>query len=355
MSGTRVSIVGGSGYAGGELLRLLLAHSGVEIGQVTSESNAGKYVYATHPNLRQVTRLRYEPAAALQACDVLFLALPHGRAMERIGEFAALAPHIVDLSADFRLRDPQDYVRWYERPHASPEWLGRFAYGLPEINRQAIRGAAYVSGVGCNATVTILALWPLFQAGLVDRTHGVVVEVKAGSSEGGAEAGPATHHPDRSHAVRSFAPVGHRHTAEVLQALNAGAAQPVAVHMSVTSVELVRGVLATAHVFVREDLRGGFELKDLWVAYRNAYGQEPFVRLVRERQGVYRYPEPKILAGSNWADVGFDYDPSSGRVVAIAAIDNLMKGAAGTAIQCMNLMLGWDETLGLGFPGLHPI
>jgi len=189
----------------------------------------------------------------------------------------------------------------------------------------------------------------------VDRTHGVVVEVKAGSSEGGAEAGPATHHPDRSHAVRSFAPVGHRHTAEVLQALNAGAAQPVAVHMSVTSVELVRGVLATAHVFVREDLRGGFELKDLWVAYRNAYGQEPFVRLVRERQGVYRYPEPKILAGSNWADVGFDYDPSSGRVVAIAAIDNLMKGAAGTAIQCMNLMLGWDETLGLGFPGLHPI
>ncbi len=355
MSRARVSIVGGSGYAGGELLRILLDHPEVEIGQVTSESNAGKYVHATHPNLRQVTRLKYDAAASLAPCDLLFLALPHGQAMARMAEFSALAPRIVDLSADFRLRDPQDYVRWYEHPHESPEWLARFTYGLPEINRAAICGATHVSGVGCNATASILALWPLYRAGLLDRARGAIIEVKAGSSEGGAEAGPSSHHPDRSHAVRSYAPVGHRHTAEVLQALNAPGSEPVPVHLSVTSVELVRGVLATAHVFVREDLRGKVEPKDLWVAYRSAYGSEPFVRLVRERQGVYRYPEPKILAGSNWADVGFDYDPATGRVVAIAAIDNLMKGAAGTAVQCMNLMMGWDETAGLGFPGLHPI
>ncbi len=355
MSRARVSIVGGSGYAGGELLRLLLSHPEVEIGQVTSESNTGKYVHATHPNLRQVTRLKYTSASSLEPCDLLFLALPHGHAMARIEEFGTLAPRIVDLSADFRLRDAADFAHWYGQAHEAPAWLDRFTYGLPEIGREAIRGASHVSGVGCNATATILALWPLFRAELVDRSRGVIVEVKAGSSEGGAGAGPSSHHPDRSHVVRSFAPVGHRHTAEVLQALNAPGDEAVDVHMSVTSVELVRGVLATAHAFVRQELRDTMELKDLWVAYRQAYGAEPCVRLVRERQGVYRYPEPKILAGSNFADVGFDYDPRTGRVVAIAAIDNLMKGSAGTAVQCMNLMMGWEETAGLGFPGLHPI
>jgi N-acetyl-gamma-glutamyl-phosphate/LysW-gamma-L-alpha-aminoadipyl-6-phosphate reductase len=155
--------------------------------------------------------------------------------------------------------------------------------------------------------------------------------------------------------VRSFAPTGHRHTAEVVQVLGSGA-DDLAVHMSVTSVELVRGVLATAHVFVKEELRAqGFELKDLWKAYRTAYGKEPFVRIVREQQGTYRYPEPKILAGTNYADVGFDYDADTGRVVAICAIDNLMKGASGSAVQCMNLLCGLDEAAGLGFSGLHPV
>lgn len=350
----RVSIIGGSGYAGGEVLRLLLDHPHVEIAQVTSESNTGKYVHALHPNLRKRTTLKFASAAQLEPCDVLFVALPHGEVMERMAKLAQLAPRIVDLSADFRLRDPQDYVRWYEHEHTAPAWLERFAYGLPEINREAIRKTAYVSGVGCNATATILAVYPLFAAGLADRERGVIVEVKAGSSEGGASSGPSSHHPDRSHAVRSFAPVGHRHTAEVAQALGSEGGQ-VPIHMSVTSVELVRGVLATAHVFVKPELRGKLQLTDLWKAYRGVYGQEPFVRLVREHQGVYRFPEPKILAGSNYADVGFDYDPATGRVVAIAAIDNLMKGAAGTAVQCMNLMCGWDEAAGLGFSGLHPV
>ncbi|NLV73086.1 MAG: N-acetyl-gamma-glutamyl-phosphate reductase [Chloroflexi bacterium] len=350
----KVAILGASGYAGGEVLRLLLDHPEVEVSQVTSERNAGRYVYSLHPNLRKRTNLQFVPSAALEPCDVLFSALPHGEAMERIERLSELAPKLIDLSADFRLHSSDDYVKWYDRPHANPSWLERFVYGLPEINREAIRGADFVSGVGCNATVTNLALWPLFRADLADRSHGVIVEVKAGSSEGGAQATPSSHHPDRSHAVRSFAPVGHRHTAEVLQAL--GAAQdPLAVHMSVTSIELVRGVLATAHVFVKPELlEQGFALKDLWKAYRGAYGEEPFIRLVREQKGVYRFPEPKILAGSNYADVGFDYDPATGRVVAIAALDNLMKGAAGTAVQCMNLMCGFEETTGLTFSGLHP-
>lgn len=354
MSPIRASIIGGSGYAGGEVLRLLMGHPEVEVAQVTSESHTGRYVHTTHPNLRQVTRLKYDSASGLAPCDVLFVALPHGQAAGRLDEFRVLAPRIVDLSADFRLRDAALYERWYGQEHPRPEWLGRFVYGLPELHREAIAGASYVSGVGCNATATILALWPLFRADVVDRSRGVVAEVKAGSSEGGAAAGPASHHPDRSHAVRSFAPVGHRHTAEVIQALSGGD-EPLAVHLSVTAIELVRGVLATTHVFVREELRAGFELRDLWQVYRAAYGREPFVRLVRDRQGVYRYPEPKILAGSNYADVGFDYDADTGRIVAVCAIDNLMKGASGSAVQSMNLMCGLEETAGLGFTGLHPV
>jgi N-acetyl-gamma-glutamyl-phosphate/LysW-gamma-L-alpha-aminoadipyl-6-phosphate reductase len=213
-----------------------------------------------------------------------------------------------------------------------------------------LRAARYVSGVGCNATATNLAIHPLFAHGLADAMRGVICEVKVGSSEGGNTASEATHHPERAGVMRSFAPTGHRHTAEVLQALARVNSTP-AVHLSATAVDNVRGVLATAHVFVKP----GVEEKEIFKAYRQSYRDEPFVRIVKERTGVYRFPEPKILAGSNYADVGFELDPQTGRVVALCAIDNLMKGAAGSAVQCMNLMCGWEETTGLTFPGLHPV
>ena len=342
----RIGIVGGSGYAGGELLRLLLDHPRVEVVQVTSERQAGKFVHSVHPNLRGRTELKFTPAARLEPVDVLCLALPHGKASQRIAEYADKAERIVDLSADFRLRDPERYARWYGEPHPAPEWLERFVYGLPELSREALKGAKYVSGVGCNATASILALLPLARAGLIDLERPVILDLKVGSSEGGNTASLASHHPERSGAVRSFAPVKHRHTAEVEQGLGLSN-----VSMSVTSIELVRGALATAHTWAARPL----EDKDLWKAYRAAYRDEPFVRIVKDKQGVYRYPEPKLLAGSNYADVGFELDPENGRLVSIGAIDNLMKGAAGSALQSMNLMLGWDEGLGLGFPGLHPI
>ena len=344
-----VSIIGGSGYVGGELLRLLLFHPDVEVRQVTSERLAGKPVTMAHPNLRglkQARELNFSAASQLAACDLLFLALPHGDAARRIAQLTQLAPKIIDCSADFRLRDSASYARWYGEQHPAPEWLDRFVYGLPELERQAIRAASYVSGVGCNATASNLALLPLVRAGLVDTSRDVIIEVKVGSSEGGAQSSDSSHHPERSGAVRSFAPTGHRHTAEILQATGLSR-----VHLSITSVELVRGALATAHAFAP----AGVSEKDLWRAFRTAYSQEPFVRIIRERQGTYRLPEPKILAGSNYADVGFALDEESGRIVSICAIDNLMKGAAGTAVQCMNLMSGYDETLGLAFPGLHPV
>ena len=345
-----VSIVGASGYVGGELLRLLLDHPHVVVKQVTSERNAGSFVHFTHPNLRGRTKLQFVSADDLESCDLLFLGLPHGGAMERIDHFAGLAGRIVDLSADFRLRNPEDYVRWYGKPHANPSWLAKFVYGLPELHRSELANAHYVSGVGCNATTTNLAIWPLFANDLVDLSRGVICEVKVGSSEGGNKSSDSTHHPERSGVMRSFAPTGHRHTAEILQAIRL-TGKETHVHLSATAVDNVRGVLATAHLFTKP----GVAEKDLWRAYRQSYRNEPFIRLVKEKTGIYRYPEPKILSGSNYADIGFELDETTGRVVAIGAIDNLMKGAAGTAVQCMNLMLGWDETTGLGFPGVHPV
>jgi N-acetyl-gamma-glutamyl-phosphate reductase, common form len=345
-----VSIIGASGYTGGELLRLALSHPHLEVKQVTSERLDGQFVHFTHANLRKRTQLKFERSEAVKKCDLLFLGLPHGSAVSRIDHLSTLADRIVDLSADFRLRNAADYDKWYGKPHTSPGWLEKFVYGLPELHRKELASTKYVSGVGCNATATTLAVWPLAAAGLIDTARGIICEVKVGSSEGGAASADSTHHPERAGVLRSFAPTGHRHTAEVLQALKVKDVV-TEVHLSATAVDNVRGVLATAHVFVKP----GTAEKDVWKAYRETYNNEPFVRIVKERTGLYRYPEPKILSGSNYADVGFEMDPNTGRVVALCAIDNLMKGAAGTALQCANVMMGWDETLGLDFPGLHPI
>jgi N-acetyl-gamma-glutamyl-phosphate/LysW-gamma-L-alpha-aminoadipyl-6-phosphate reductase len=341
-----VSIVGGSGYVGGELLRLLLFHPQVTVKQITSASQFGKFVHAAHPNLRGVTELQFSHPESLEACDLLFLAQPHGESAKQIERWAALAEHIVDTSADFRLRDPAVYEQWYGESHSNPAWLGKFVYGLPERHRAELASAKYASGVGCNATVTNLALAPLADAGLLAGAQ-VVADVKVGSSEGGARPNEGSHHPERSGAVRSFKPTGHRHQAEVRQALG----HDFELYMSVTSVELIRGALVTAHCLLNQKLAE----KEVWKVYRQAYKQEPFIRLVKQKTGIFRYPEPKLLAGTNFCDVGFEVEEDANRVVVIAALDNLMKGAAGSAVQAMNVMLGWPETTGLEFPGLHPL
>ncbi|MEW5957094.1 MAG: N-acetyl-gamma-glutamyl-phosphate reductase [Chloroflexota bacterium] len=342
----QVSIVGGSGYVGGELLRLLLFHPKVEIKQITSASQTGKFVHTVHPNLRGVTDLQFSHPDTLEACDLLFLAQPHGFSARHIERLAGLAGRIIDTAADFRLRDPAAYEHWYGEAHPAPDWLARFVYGLPERYRAELAGAKYASGVGCNATVTNLALLPLAQAGLLAGGK-VVADVKVGSSEGGARPTEGSHHPERSGAVRSFKPSGHRHQAEVQQALG----HDFELYMSITSVELVRGALVTAHCLLNRSL----EEKEVWKIYRQAYQAEPFIRLVKQKTGIFRYPEPKLLAGTNFCDVGFEVEEGARRVVVIAAIDNLMKGAAGSALQAMNVMLGWPETAGLEFPGLHPL
>jgi N-acetyl-gamma-glutamyl-phosphate/LysW-gamma-L-alpha-aminoadipyl-6-phosphate reductase len=348
MTRLTVGIVAASGYTGGELLRLLLRHPHVEITQATSESSVGKVVHQVHPHLRGQTMLRFINQAALQPCDVLFLALPHGEAQKHINRYAQLAPRIIDLSADFRLRDAAQYQATYGEKHNAPEWLGRFIYGLPELNREALREANYASGVGCNATATTLAVWALVKAGLLQPNQPLIADVKVGSSEAGRTPTESSHHPARVGVVRPFQLTGHRHEAEVRQSL--APCGEFDVRLSITSVELVRGVSAAVHV----TLPIGLADRDLWSAYRAAWSESPFVRIVHEKAGLHRHPEPRLLAGTNYADVGWEYEPSKGRAVLLCALDNLGKGAAGSAVQCMNLMCGFEETTALTFGGIYP-
>jgi N-acetyl-gamma-glutamyl-phosphate/LysW-gamma-L-alpha-aminoadipyl-6-phosphate reductase len=344
---SRVSIVGGSGYVGGELLRLLLFHPEVELAQVTSESHVSEPVYRLHPNLRGATALKFSSAVALEPCDTLFCCLPHGEAMGRIAELRGLADRIIDLSADFRLRDPVGYESWYGTIHPAPELLDAAVYGLAELHRDELRDATLVACGGCNATAVILALAPLYRRGVVDPGR-TVVEIKAGTSQAGNTAGPSSHHPERSGSIRSYSPTGHRHTAEITQEL--GLLPDEQVHLTATAVDMVRGIHCVAHAFCSN----GLTEKEVWRIYRAAYGDEPFVRLVKDRKGIHRLPDPRIVTGTNYCDIGFEKDPAGERLVVFSAIDNLVRGSAGQAVQAFNIMYGIDEVTGLQFPGLHP-
>jgi N-acetyl-gamma-glutamyl-phosphate/LysW-gamma-L-alpha-aminoadipyl-6-phosphate reductase len=354
----KVSIMGGSGYTGGELLRLLLRHPKAEVQEVASDGHADKLLYKVHPNLRKATDQKFVPRSKLRPCDILFTAVPHGTSMSLMEEYLKVGTRVVDLSADFRLRDAADYPAWYGHPHASPGLLKEAVYGLPELHRDRIKGARIVSGTGCLAVSAILGMYPLFKNRKVDLQH-VIVDSKVGSSAAGAEESAGSHHPERAGVVRPYAPTMHRHTAEMEQELNfdaagaqsSGRATRPLVSFTGHAVDLVRGIMSSCHLFLNEDL----DDREIWKLYRKEYGSEPFIRIVKEPTGIHRFPEPKLLAGSNFCDIGFERDRHSSRVVVFSAIDNLMKGAAGGAVQCMNVMCGFDEREGLRDFGFHPI
>jgi len=345
-----VAIVGGSGFAGGEFLRLALGHPRLAVAQVTSERHAGEPVALVHPNLRGVTRLRFERQADLRPADVVVAALPPGELAGRIDPLLACAGAVfVDLSPDFRLREADAYARWYGTPHPRPELLPSFAYANPELDRAAPGGpllpaATRLAGAGCIATATVLALLPLVRGGLLARRE-VLVEAKVGSSAAGDTPTAAGHHPVRAGVVRTYRPVRHPHTAEVAQAFPG-----LEAHLTATAIERVRGVLVTVHAWLHDGSGEG----DVRAALEDTYADERFVRLVTDRHGLHRVPDPRVLDGSNWCDLGFALDPDSGRLVVMSAIDNLVKGTAGHALQSLNVALGWEEDEGLRFPGLFP-
>lgn len=335
----RVGIVGGSGYTGGELLRILSIHPEVELAWVTSRSYVGKYVADIHPYLRKFVNLKFTEFSIdrVDDIDVLFLCLPHTSSMKIVKEIYGRVK-IIDLSADFRLRDPAIYEKYYTK-HICPELLDKSVYGLPELYRNEIRKATLVANPGCNSTAIILALYPLRD---LIKDSIVTIDIKEGSSASGRTPSMSNIHAERSNTVRIYKPKNHRHLAEVKQILGL-----TKVSMSAHAVSMTRGVFSTIYIFTDEILTE----RELWNLYRKYYSNEYFIRIVNKKYPPYNLPDIKGVVYSNFCDIGFRVDSEANRVVVFSALDNLIKGAAGQAVQNMNLMFGLDETLGLRYPG----
>jgi N-acetyl-gamma-glutamyl-phosphate/LysW-gamma-L-alpha-aminoadipyl-6-phosphate reductase len=254
------------------------------------------------------------------------------------------------MSADFRLKNPGDYPKWYGWEHAHPEYLNEAVYGLAEFHREKIKNARLIACPGCMALATILGLAPLVKAGVIEKDR-IVVDTKIGSSGAGSAPTLASHHAERFGGVRPYKTTGHRHIAEIEQELNFLTNDPVTISFSPHAVNIVRGILSTIHVFPVKPLTD----QEVWKLYRSQYQGEPFIRFVRYKKGLHRLPDPKVVAGTNFCDIGFELDSHINRLVVLSAIDNVMKGAAGEGVQCLNVVLGVDERTGLQSMGFHPM
>lgn len=350
----RIGVIGASGYVGGELIRILLHHPQVQITLVTSRKNKGDYIFRIHPNLRGVTDLRfsdYNIENVVNKCDIVFTSLPHRTSVKIVSECLDRGLKVIDLSADFRLKNPELYELWYHWKHPSPHLLSDAIYGLPELHKKEISEATLIANPGCMSTSTILALAPLMKTDFVDYQK-IVVDSKIGSSAGGTSPTIFTHHAERYGVVRPYQTGHHRHIAEIEQELEICHGKKVIVAMTPHAVNMVRGILSTCHIFL---VKSKVEMTDLWKIYRMFYKDCPFIRLIRDSQGLQRFPDPKFLIGSNFCDIGFDIDSHANRIVVFSAIDNLIKGAAGQAIQNMNLVMKIDERTGLEITALHPL
>jgi LysW-gamma-L-alpha-aminoadipyl-6-phosphate/LysW-L-glutamyl-5-phosphate reductase len=350
MAKKKIAIIGASGYTGGELLRWALMHPEIEVSQITSERFSGQAATKLNPNLRGFTQLAFVPVKELKTdIDAVFICTPHKAASPYVKQFWETGAKIIDLSADFRLKNKDTYAKYYQE-HPAPELLDKAVYGIPELHREEIKGAKLVACAGCLATSVILALAPLVKSKLI-ANDGIIADAKIGSAAGGASFDISTHHPERSGSVRSYKPHSHRHTAEIEQELSAIAGAPISVGLTPHGIEMVRGILSTVHARIPPETKD----VDIWKAYRSFYTGSPFIRLVKDQGTLYRYPEPKPIVGTNFADIGFDVDREKGRIIVMSAIDNLVKGSGGQALQCFNLMNGFDEKAGLFVPGFHPI
>lgn len=333
----RVGIVGGTGYTGVELLRLLARHPEVQIASITSRGDAGTDVTQMFPNLRGRLRLRFEdPATAnLKSCDVVFFATPNGVAMEQAPPLLDAGVRVIDLAADYRISDVADWSRWYGMQHASPEWVGKAVYGLPEMNRAAIRNARLVANPGCYPTAVQLGFMPLLEQGLVELDH-LVADAKSGVSGAGRKAEVATLFAEASDNFKAYAVPGHRHLPEIRQGLSAMAGEPVGLTFVPHLTPMIRGIHATLYARIRSEA-------DLQTLFVERYRDEPFVDVLPAGS----HPDTRSVRAANTCRIAV-HRPQDGEVVVVlAVIDNLVKGAAGQAVQNLNIMFGLRETEGL--------
>ena len=344
----KLAIVGSSGYAGGELFRILLHHPLATVTAVTSEKSAGKSISDIFPHLAGLADLICEPLdpeAIAKKSDIIFLALPHVTAQEAAFRFHKLGKKVVDLSADYRLADPALYETWYEHCHQYPDLLRNAVYGLPELHREKIKRASLIANPGCYPTGAILGLAPLLKKGIVD-LQSIVIDSKSGVSGAGRSLSLAHHYPEVNEGLMAYKIGSHRHTPEIEQELSALAGRQVTVSFTPHLIPMNRGILTTIYARFSHETNAA----QLHALYEEFYKQEPFVRLLPPG----RFPNVRNVRGSNFCDIGVYADPRTGRAVVVTAIDNLVKGASGQAIQNMNLMMGFDETEGLKFAGLFP-
>jgi N-acetyl-gamma-glutamyl-phosphate reductase len=345
----KLAILGASGFAGAELLRRLLEHPGVEVVRVCANDHVGLPVASAHPHLEGLTQLRFENpphSAAAEGVDAVIMGLPHQASCEVVDAVAGTATRIVDMSGAFRVQSPESYARYYGASHPRPELLPEFVYGLPELFRERIRAARYVASAGCFATTIELMLLPFAKAGLL--TGSVEVVAITGSSGSGASPSPTTHHPVRAHNLRTYRPLEHQHTPEIVETLHAAGASSLSLRFVPVSAPLVRGIFATAFFRVAADVPEQ-TLRELPA---QSFRGERFVCVPEAR-----LPEVVGVLGSNRAEIGLTLGPVEGKtrgLTVFGALDNLVKGGAGQAIQNLNLMLGFEEATSLSLPGLFP-
>lgn len=337
----KAAIIGGSGYVGSELIRLLLFHPKVKLVSVTSGSHAGEKISDVHKNLLNVCNLEFQKEDIkylAQQADILFFALPHGACMEKIKGINIKAK-IIDLSADFRLKDSDLFKQVYGVKHSVPELIGSTVYGLTEWHKEELKEAHFVANPGCFPTGALLALMPLAKTGLLTGT--VIIDSKTGSSGSGIKPSEATHHPERAFDFSAYNVFTHRHMWEMKQELIETQGSEVDLVFTAHSTPMVRGIFTTAYVVLKKNM----DKESLEEIYKKAYKDSPFVRLVDS-------PHSAVVALSNYCDLAVNVQDN--KVIVTTAIDNLVKGAAGQAVQNMNIMFGFNEKTGLEFPGSHP-
>jgi len=352
----RIAVVGASGYTGGELLRLLSLHPQVTIGQVVASSKSeGLSVSSLLPNLTNIIDCQLSPLdipALAKDVDLVFLALPHTQSLHPVAEFLSHKKLVIDLSADYRLQDPQVYEQWYQTTHPYPDLLQQATYGLPELHRSAIAKSQLVAVPGCYPTVAILQLAPFVAQHLIE-PDSIIIDAKSGVSGAGRSPALGFHFPEAHEAIHAYKIAMHRHLPEIEQGLNflvttsgKDAPDPISLMFTPHLIPINRGILSTAYAKLLSDL----EPSDLENIYQRFFQDEPFIRVFPKAEAV----NPRNLRGANFCDLSCTYAARTRHIVSSGAIDNLVKGAAGQAIQCMNLMVGFPETLGLTSPGLFP-
>ncbi|MCD8215173.1 MAG: N-acetyl-gamma-glutamyl-phosphate reductase [Clostridiales bacterium] len=343
----KAGIIGATGYAGSELVRLLLGHPEAEIETITSKSYTGQDYRAVYPNFNHIDMVCEEEnmEELAEKCDVVFMALPHGQASKRVTEDILKKCKIIDLGADFRLQDTDVYESWYCE-HYSKEILKEAVYGLCEINREKIKGRRIVGNPGCYTSCSILSLYPLLREGLV-RENSVIIDAKSGVSGAGRGVSQGNLFCEVNESVKAYKIASHRHTPEIEEQLSIAAGRPVTISFTPHLIPMNRGILATCYA----DLKESLSHEDLRAVYEKYYKDEYFIRLTD--RGVF--PETRWVKNSNFADIGFTVDKRTNRVIVIGAIDNLYKGAAGQAVQNMNILFGLDEKTGIDFVPPFPV